>query len=210
MESEEFEQIPWASLVAEQEEGIDRRVYLAVGIVGLLVIAVFGMRLVSGGSQPPPIESAAVESPTTSIVGTASEGGPPTSMVIAEADLRVEAQVPVETVDRLVEVTAEWFVIDWFTRDGSEETVRSIRAALAPALEIDTIPHETDGESASFVEWAKTVESEPSEDGIDVTIAYRAIRETEKGFVRDPVKTVLLSLQYDGLALVVSSLPSAM
>ena len=66
MESEEFEQIPWASLVAEQGEGIDRRIYLAVGVVGLLVIAIFGVRLLGGESQPPPIEAAVVEPPATS------------------------------------------------------------------------------------------------------------------------------------------------
>jgi hypothetical protein len=207
MESEEFEQIPWASLVAEQDQGIDRRIYLAVGVVGLLAIAVFGMRLVGGGSQPPPMEVVVAEPSTTSTARMESDVGPDTSMIIAEADLRVEGQAPAETVDMLVEVTAEWFVTDWFTRDGSEETVRSVRAALAAAIEIDTIPHETDGEPVTFVEWAKTVEAEPTAEGVDVTIAYRAIRETEMGFVRDPVKTVLLSLQYEGVDLVVSSLP---
>jgi hypothetical protein len=208
MESEEFEQIPWASLAAEQDEGIDRRIYLAAGVVGLLVIAVLGMRLLGGESQPPPIEATVVEPPLTSVVTTETDTGSPTPMVIAEADLRVEEQAPVETADMLAEVTAEWFVTDWFTRDGSVETVRSVRAALTPAFQIDTIPHETDGEAVTFVEWAKAVGTEPTTDGVDVTIAYRAIRETEKGFVREPVRIVLLSLQYEGKTVVVSSLPS--
>ena len=208
MESEEFEEIPWASLVGEQRDGIDRRVYLAVGVVGLLVVALFGMRLLGGGSQPVPPETARVEPPAISTVAAEQVTVPPTSMIIAEADLRAEEPVPARTIDLLAEVTAEWFVTDWYTRDGSPETVLSIRSALSPTLEIEVIPHETEGEPVTFVEWAKTVGSEVTADGFDVTIAFRAIRETEDGFVRDPVRTVLLSLQYQDSAVLVSSLPS--
>ena len=208
MESEEFEEIPWASLVGEQRDGIDRRVYLAVGVVGVLVVALFGMRLLGGNSQPVPPEAALVEPSATSAVTVESVPVPPTSMIIAEADLRAEDPVPAPAVDLLAEVTAEWFVTDWYTRDGSPETVRSIRSALLPTLKIEAIPHETEGEPVTFVEWAKTVGSEATVDGIDVTIAFRAIRETEDGFVRDPVRTVLVSLPYQDSAVLVSSLPS--
>jgi hypothetical protein len=208
MESEEFEEIPWASFVGEQRDGIDRRVYLAVGVVGVLVVALFGMRLLGGSSQPVPPEAGLVEPSATSAVTVESVPVPPTSMIIAEADLRAEDPVPAPTVDLLAEVTAEWFVTDWYTRDGSAETVRSIRSALLPTLEVEAIPHETEGEPVTFVEWAKTIGSEATADGIDVTIAFRTIRETEDGFVRDPVRTVLLSLQYQDSAVLVSSLPS--
>jgi len=208
MESEEFEQIPWANLVAEQDDGIDRRIYLAVGVVGLLVIAVFGMRLLGGGSQPVPPQSAALVPPPTSAAAVEPATAPPTSMVIAESDLRVEEPSIVKPPDRLTEVTAEWFVTDWFTRDGSEETIRSIKAAISPTVILDAIPHEMEGEPATFVEWARTIETEATPDGFDITVAYRAIRETEGGFVRDPVRTVVISLQKDGSAVLVSALPS--
>lgn len=208
MESEEFEQIPWASLVAEQTEGIDRRIYLAAGLVGLLVVAVFGMRLFGGGSQPPPIEAALAEPPSTSVTAVDPRDGPPMSMIIAEADLRVEEPVSVQTPDVLVAVTAEWFVTDWFTRDGSTETIRSIREVMSPTLEVAAMPHEAEDEPVTFVEWARSVGSEMTDDGIEVTVVYRAIRETEEGFVRDPVRTVLLSLQYLDEAVVVMSLPA--
>lgn len=208
MESEEFEQIPWASLVSEQEDGVDKRIYLAVGVVGVLVVAVFGMRLLGNGSQPPPMEATVAESPSTSIAQVESADGPPTSVIIAEADLRFEDSVGEPTSDVLAEVTAEWFVTDWYTRDSSPETVRSIRAAMSSNLAADSIPHETDGESVTFVEWAKTVGSTATGDDVQVTVLYRAIRETDDGFVRDPVRTVALTLQYQGDILVVSSLPS--
>jgi hypothetical protein len=130
------------------------------------------------------------------------------SMIIAEADLRVEEPVSVQTPDVLVEVTAEWFVTDWFTRDGSKETIRSIREAMSPTLEVAAMPHEAEDEPVTFVEWARSVGSEMTADGIEVTVVYRAIRETEEGFVRDPVRTVLLSLQYLDEAVVVMSLPA--
>jgi hypothetical protein len=208
MESEEFEQIPWASLVAEQREGVDRRIYFAVGVVGLLVAVVFGMRLFSGGSQPTPPQTAAIEPPTTALAGTMAPSPPQTSMVVAESDLRVGTPGTAQGVDQLVQVTAEWFVIDWFTRDGSQETVRSIKSALSPAVAVDTIPHERDGETATFVEWAKTVDAKVTADGFDVTVAYRGIRETEDGFLRDPVETVSLSIEKQGSDFVVTSLPS--
>ncbi len=208
MESEEFEQIPWASLVAEQREGVDRRIYLAVGVVGLLVAVVFGMRLFSGGSQPTPPQAVAIEPPTTALAGTIPPSPPQISMVVAESDLRVDTPGTAQGVDQLVLTTAEWFVIDWFTRDGSQETVRSIKSALSPALAIDTIPHETDGETVTFVEWAKTVDAQVTADSFEVTIAYRAIRETDDGFVRDPVETVNLSIEKQESGLIVTALPS--
>jgi hypothetical protein len=208
MESEDFEQIPWASLVAEQEDGIDRRIYLAVGVVALLVIAVFGMRLVGGGTQPPSAESPIMATSTSSLQDVVPDIDPPTAMIIAEADLRVEEPVPLGNLDMLVSVTAEWFVTDWFTRDGSHETVQSIRAALAPELAAAEIPHEIESGPVTFVEWAKTVDFEVTTDGTEVTIVYRAIRKAEEGFVREPVRTVVLSVEYQGDLVVVSSLPS--
>ena len=208
MESEEFEQIPWASLVAEQREGVDRRIYLAVGVVGLLVAVVFGMRLFSGGSQPTPPQAVAIEPTSATLTVTTPPSPPQTSMVVAESELRAATPETAQGIDQVVLVTAEGFVIDWFTRDGSQETVRSIKSALSPAVPIDTLPHEADGEPVTFVEWAKTVDAQVTADGIEVTIAYRAIRETEDGFVRDPVETVSLSLEQHGSGLVVSAIPS--
>jgi len=127
--------------------------------------------------------------------------------VIAEADLRADDASAMDSADRLVEISAEWFVADWFTRDGSDETIRSIKAALSETIVLDAMPHETEGEPVTFVEWAKTIRSEVTPNGVDVTIAYRAIRETNEGFVRDPVATVVVSLVRTGDRVMVVSLP---
>ncbi len=204
MESEEFEQIPWANLVAKPADGIDKRIYLAAGIVGVLVMALLGMRLLSGSPQPVAPQAVIAEAPPVTII----ESTPPTSMVIAEADLRAQEPQTAHANDRLVEVTAEWFVTDWFTRDGSDETVRSIKASISPGLALGAIPHETQDQPVTFVEWAKTIETQVMPNGeTKVTVAYRAIRETAEGFVRDPVVTVILSVVRTGSLVTVDSLP---
>lgn len=204
MESEEFEQIPWANLVAEQTDGIDKRIYIAAGVVGILIVSVLGVRLVGAGGQPfPPAPIVAeVRQPTP------VESPPPTPMVIAEADLRAEDADPADPRDRLVETSAEWFVTDWYTRDGSQETIRSIRTVLSADIATASLPHEADDLPGTFVEWAKTIETEYSVDGrIDVTVVYRLIRETDDGFVREPVKTVTIALVRTTETVEVVSLP---
>lgn len=207
MESEEFEQIPWANLVSEQTEGIDKRVYLAVGVIGVLVIVVFGMRLLGGGSQPTPPPQAAAPVQTTAGVAQA-DAAPSTSLIIAEADLRAESPIDADQ-DRLAEFTAEWFVTDWFTRDGSDETIRSIKASLAPNFAPGPLPHEIE-QPTTFVEWAKAFRTETLTGGrAEIAVAYRTIKETENGFVREPVRTVIVSLVRTGDAVLVTALPLA-
>lgn len=205
MESEELEQIPWANLVAEQTDGIDKRIYMGVGVVAILVVLIFGMRMFGGSGQPVPL-------PVESLpVVTAVEITPtPSPMVVTEADLRAdEAPVPVQASSNLLaEVTAEWFVTDWFTRDGSGETVRSIRAVLSPDLQSMDLPHDEPDADVVFVEWAKTVEIETiSQTTVGVTIAYRSIRQTDEGFVRNPVETVVVILDISDDSAMVTALP---
>lgn len=205
MESEELEQIPWANLVAEQTDGIDKRIYMGVGVVAILVVLIFGMRMFGGSGQPVPL-------PMESLPAvTAVEITPtPSPMVVTEADLRAdEAPVPVQASSNLLaEVTAEWFVTDWFTRDGSGETVRSIRAVLSPDLQSMDLPHDEPDADVVFVEWAKTVEIETiSQTTVGVTIAYRSIRQTDEGFVRNPVETVVVILDISDDSAVVTAVP---
>lgn len=205
MESEELEQIPWANLVAEQTDGIDKRIYMGVGVVAILVVLIFGMRMFGGSGQPVPL-------PMESLPAvTAVEITPtPSPMVVTEADLRAdEAPVPVQASRNLLaEATAEWFVTDWFTRDGSGETIRSIRAVLSPDLQSMDLPHDEPDADVVFVEWAKTVEIETiSQTTVGVTIAYRSIRQTDEGFVRNPVETVVVILDISDDSAMVTALP---
>lgn len=205
MESEELEQIPWANLVAEQTDGIDKRIYMGVGVVAILVVLIFGMRMFGGSGQPVPLPMESLPAVTAvEIIPT------PSPMVVTEADLRAdEAPVPVQASSNLLaEVTAEWFVTDWFTRDGSGETVRSIRSVLSPDLQSMDLPHDEPDADVVFVEWAKTVEIETiSQTTVGVTIAYRSIRQTDEGFVRNPVETVVVILDISDDSAIVTALP---
>lgn len=205
MESEELEQIPWANLVAEQTDGIDKRIYMGVGVVAILVVLILGMRVFGGSGQPVPLPMESLPAVTAvEIIPT------PSPMVVTEADLRAdEAPVPVQASSNLLaEVTAEWFVTDWFTRDGSGETVRSIRSVLSPDLQSMDLPHNEPDAELVFVEWAKTVEIETiSQTTVGVTIAYRSIRQTDEGFVRNPVETVVVILDISDDSAMVTALP---
>jgi hypothetical protein len=111
MDSEEFEQIPWSSLVADKTQGVDKRVYLAVGIVGVIVALIFGSRLFGGSqTQPvPPLEAAPQVLPAAPET-TTSQG-----LIVSEADLMAAptAEIP-NTEDLRLSTFAEWFITDTF------------------------------------------------------------------------------------------------
>ncbi len=91
-DGEEFEQIPWSSLVAEQTPVVDRRLYLIVGVVAVVVAVIFGSRMIGGSTQPLPTSDLSIESapPELSRIDVVV---PPTStvgVVVSEADLMAD------------------------------------------------------------------------------------------------------------------------
>ena len=52
MDHEEREEIPWSNLVADLEQGVDRRWFIAAAVLVALVGAFFGLRIVTGPTQP--------------------------------------------------------------------------------------------------------------------------------------------------------------
>lgn len=197
--SEEFEQIPWSSLVADQTTGVDRRVYVVIGAVALLVAAILGSRVIGGSTQP-----AALELPSIEVVGPDASGpqsiSAPSStvgvvgVVVSEADLMAELPT-VSSSDNLLAVTfAEWFVTDYFTTDGSLETEESVVAMMFKERSTDPreLPRPPDG---SYVEWARATGVEAvDESSLAVAVLFRTIRSTSDGFVRDPVSAVSVLL----------------
>ncbi len=194
MDSEEFEQIPWSALVAEQNDGVDKRIYLAVGVVGVLIAVVFGTRLLGGsGGQPTPIVAPA----PVGEVAVPPETTSTTGVVVSEADLMAGAP-DVLPLEGGLEITAfaEWFVTDYFTTDGSPETARSLRALLAPGSDVFTLPHEADPAPAVvYVEWARALRVRfVGADDVEVDVAFRTITDEGEGFARDPVRAVTVTL----------------
>ncbi|KAA3635020.1 MAG: hypothetical protein DWP92_11685 [Armatimonadetes bacterium] len=116
-----------------------------------------------------------------------------------------------EGTDASVEVpvlSSEWFGADFFTRDGSPETLASLESALAsPELAAELPHHEVPAETA-FVEWAKVFDVVETDASIQMSVAYRSVHSEQDGFVRDPVRAVELTITESGQGWLVSSLPS--
>lgn len=198
MESEEFEQIPWSGLVGQAQPAVDPRWYVAGGVVGAIVIAFLAMRLFTGASSAPPAPVLAADpipvGTTLPVVVDAVPAEPAGS--ITEADLMaVESPIADWSHEPLVRFVAEWFVTDYFTRDGSLETVDSLKAALADDALAQSLPHLADSDDETFVEWARAFAFEyPEGDAAQVSVAFRTVHRGEDGFVRDPVRAVIIDV----------------
>lgn len=213
MESEEYEQIPWGNLVADAQPTVDRRIYVVGGVIAAIVAVVLVARMSSPGAAPPPVALAApvtTISQAVDIEPTLVANAPPTAPpgVITEADLMAGVEPVDELADPLVVLVAEWFVTDFFTMDGSQETLASLEKRLGPDATVD-LPHVEHSGPDQFVEWAKVFAVEPSTEGQQASVAFRTVRATEEGFVRDPVRAVLLELIRDGEGWFVQSMASS-
>lgn len=203
MEHEEREEIPWSNLVAHVDEGSDRRWYAVAIAVGLVVLALVGLRLLNttNSGTPPADPGAQPPSSTTTSTGAMIRGS---SLIIAEDDLT--GVVAVDTMH--VATRAEWFVADFFTLDGSEATVADIRGALANDLGAVELPHDDDEAPGRFVEWAKAVAVRDLQaSSFEVDVAYRAITAVDEGYVRDPVRFVTVGVSVSSDGPVVTMLP---
>ncbi len=199
MDSEEFEQIPWSGLVAQAQPAIDPRWYVAGGVVGAIVIVLLVMRMFSGSGPPPdaPILAAdplPVQTVPTVVVEPASGV---TDGAITEADLRaIDVPDAARHDTGVVQLVAEWFVTDYFTRDGSTETIASLKAVLADDDGAADLPHFGDDGDETFVEWARAFAFEYlQEDLVEVSVAFRTVRRAGEGFVRDPVRAVVVGIR---------------
>ena len=198
MESEEFEKIPWSGLVAQAQPAVDPRWYIAGGVVGAIVIVLLAMRMFTGASPPPvapiiasdqlPVETV----PVVAVEPVVAVG----DGVITEADLMaVDPPLSDQGDPLIVGFVAEWFVTDYFTRDGSTETISSLEAVLADADVASTLPHLGDSAEETFVEWARAFAFEYPEEGLaEVSVALRTVHRGEDGFVRDPVRAVSVEI----------------
>jgi hypothetical protein len=194
MDNEEFEQIPWSSLMTDKAQGVDPKVYIAVGVVGLVVAVIFGMRIFGGSStQPaPPLDTPAA--PATVSTSSSTTGG----LIVSEADLMAGLPATVAEGVRLRQVAfAEWFVTDYYTVDDSSENERSRKELLAPSASDLVMPHSGEtSTAATYVEWARSVDvRDIGEEQVEVAVVYRTITETDAGFFRDPVSAVLVTVR---------------
>jgi hypothetical protein len=213
VDSEEFEQIPWSGLVAQAQPSVDPRWYAVGGVVGAVVIVLLVMRMFSGSAPPDIAPVLANETPPDLPVPVPAPVVEPAPIVtdgsITEADLMAIDEPGVVQEDVNVQrLVAEWFVTDYFTRDGSAETIASLEAALADVNAAGNLPHREDDGAETFVEWARAFAYEyAGEDLVDVSVAFRTVHRGEDGFVRDPVRAVVVGIRNWSTSPVVAGVP---
>lgn len=196
---ETYERIPWEAL--ERPRG-DRQ-WLMVAVAGAVAVGALAYSFVAGRPPAPPLAEpevpAAVETAPTIPLGTV----PPvpvttvaSPILVAEADLY--AVDPERLIDR-VAAHAEWFAVEYFTVDGSEES----RATLASLLPSGVpLPEAAEGTQV-FVDWVGAQQvTEAGSLVFEVEVLVRSLRaEGEGGFVRQPARLAVVRVMIgdDGL-----------
>jgi hypothetical protein len=198
---DEYEEIPWSTLLTEHRQGRAKTLYLAAALIVAVVGVVVGFRwLTSPGHGDGAAFSAPVETTTTA----ASDEPDPTTTteVLSEADLMAAAPAITELS---AVARAEWFVTDYFTVDGPipEELISAfVKDAALPDMPGG------DGADISYVEWARAFDIRPIERGYAVAVVFRSLTEEPDGsFIRSPVRAVevLVAVEEDQTA--ISELP---
>ncbi len=219
MEAEEFEHIPWSTLVAADDRSRLRMYYLAAGVVVAVALGFAVARLVTANPQVGPATGETFASTTLEApVVTTSVVPPPTTALVAdtppitaavdapalysEADLMAVAP---DAAEATATMRAEWFVTDFFTIDGDGANRSDVDEAL-PAR----VPQAPDAGAASYVEWARTHHVEPLGGGrFKVTVAFRSIAAPPGGeYRRQPVRAVDVVVAVDGPHAAVEDLPA--
>lgn len=133
---EVFERIPWESLEAKS----DRR-WMAYALAVVIVLGAVGVSLGRQMAAPPeavstttaPVSTTPETVAPAATVEVAAAPGPPTTW--SEADLMA---LPAETIETTAMAVAEWFVVDFFTRDDPEDDRSFVEWARAWQMEWET------------------------------------------------------------------------
>ncbi len=201
---DEYEEIPWSTLLTEDRQGRTKTLYLAAAVIAAVVVGFVGIRWLTAPGHGDDVALAApVESTTTAVVTEAStSSSTSTTGVLSEADLM--AVQP--SIAELFAVTrAEWFVTDYFTVDGPipEELISAfVNDAALPNLSA------SDDADISYVEWAKAFGIRPTARGYAVSVVFRSLTEEPDGaFIRSPVRAVDVLVAVDDGQTAIEDLP---
>ncbi|MCY3563264.1 MAG: hypothetical protein OXH26_05025 [bacterium] len=175
---EVFESIPWDELRDLGDTSRRRRLWYLVG--GASVVAVLAFSVVRTFSSPdpqvvippavPPSSAAGPTSPSLPGQGQDPDPTPTPHLLpeapatLSEADLRAgehpAASGGYSLQERQAASYAEWFVLDYFTLDGTGQT--DLIEWWLPGI---NRPLDTSGHPLSFVEWVRTLWVEPAPEG---------------------------------------------
>lgn len=206
---EVYERIPWETL---EKQGSDRQ-WLLIAIAGAVALGALAYSFVKSQpmtTPPPEVEAIPVTVAAPGSVSPAPVGTVASPLVVAEADLY--AINPERLIDR-VAAHAEWFAVEYFTVDGSEQSRLTLGTLMPAGVPLPESPLGTQ----VFVDWVGTqVVSEVAPLAYEVEVVVRSLLSTEEtGFVRQPttILTIEITIGEDGLARVarppIISTPSA-
>ena len=200
---DEYEEIPWSTLLTEHRQGRAKTLYMAAAVIVAVIVGFVGIRwMTAPGHGEQPALAAPVETTTTEAAVAETESSTTTMAVLSEADLM--AVVP--AVAELAAVArAEWFVTDYFTVDGP--IPGELISAFVNDAVIPNLP-DGDGHGISYVEWARAFDVRPMMSGYAVSIVFRSLTEESDGaFVRGPVRAVDVLIAVDDGETAVAELP---
>jgi hypothetical protein len=171
--AEEVEHIPWSQLLEEHRAARPWAVYAAAGVIAAVAIGIVGARILR--ADGPTADLGVTTSATTSTLpAPVDEVVPPSPAAYSEADLL--AVYPLAG-DREAAARAEWFVTDYFTRDGEGD------------------------DPPTSVEWARALDVEREEpDRLRVTVAFRNVTAAGSGWERGPVRAVAVTVDGGAVA----------
>lgn len=183
---DEYEEIPWSTLLSEHRQRRTKTLYLAAAVIVAAVVGFVGIRWLTApghGDEPDfaaPVETTMAETAAEVVAATTT-----TAAVLSEADLMA---VQPSVAEMAAVARAEWFVTDYFTIDGPlpEELISAfVNDALLPDL-----PGSADAD-ISYVEWARAFDIRPTATGYAVSVVFRSLTEESDGaFARGPVRAV--------------------
>ncbi|MDE0131343.1 MAG: hypothetical protein OXM62_08205 [bacterium] len=204
-DQEVFESIPWDELRDLGDTSRRRRLWYLVG--GASVVAVLAFSVVRTFSSPDPQVVIPATVPPSSAAGPATASFPeqgqdpaPTHSprllpaspeAMSEADLRA-GEDPTASGGRSQEERqaasySEWFVLDYFTLDGTEQT--DLLEWWLPGI---NRPLDTSARPLSFVEWVRTLWVEPVSEGRwrTVVVLRRLVSVDGANYSRLPTQSV--------------------
>ena len=202
---DEYEEIPWSTLLSEHQQGRTKTLYLAAAVIVAVVLGFVGIRWLTAPGHGDGGDVAA-QADTTTVPGAgaveSTTTATSTTAILSEADLMA---VEPSILELSAVARAEWFVTDYFTVDGPlpEELISAfVNDAMLPDL-----PSPSDAD-ISYVEWARAFDIRPTESGYAVSVVFRSLTEEPGGaFIRSPVRAVDVLVAVDDGETAIADLP---
>ena len=201
MNMDEYEEIPWSTLLSEHRRGRAKTAYIAAGVLVAVVIGFVGIQRLTapGHGEAAPT---AVPMETTTSVAPAVVTESTTTTVLTEADLMA---IEPATAEYGAVARAEWFVTDYFTVDGP--VPEELLSAFVNDAVVPDLPRPDDA-GTSYVEWARAYAVHPTADGYAVSVVFRSLTEEPDGsFIRGPVRAVEVLVAVEGDETAIAELP---